>query len=144
MRLYSDRPDILTWGRWRRCPPGAIQAPPSWFFARRNFLQFKDYMPLGEVYQEKYGYTKGRGSKRYTGKHYCGTTAWTQGIKYADRPGLVLDTTGVPLCCQANPPAVGGAVCNGVGVWPGVYFPLVGGNVCECETQKGGIALVFP
>ena len=73
-------------------PAGAIQAPPSWFFARRNFLQFTDEMPLGEVYRVKYPYTKGRGSKRYTGKHYCGTTAWTQGIRYADRPDLWFST----------------------------------------------------
>jgi hypothetical protein len=134
MRLYSDRPDVLTWGRWRRCPPGAIMAPPSWFFSRREYLQFTDDVPLGEVYRTSYGYTKGESDPRLTGQHYCGTTAWSQGITYAERPGLPLDITGMPTCCQALPPAPGGPVIGGVGSWTMV---LQGGAICQCQTVQG-------
>ena len=134
MRLYSDRPDVLTWGHWRRCPPGAHMAPPSWFFSRREYLQFTDEIALGEVYRTRYPYTRGATDPRLTGQHYCGTTAWTQGITYAERPGLALDITGMPTCCQARPPQPGGPVIGGVGSWPGVYSISHGGIVCECET----------
>jgi hypothetical protein len=140
MRLFSDRPDVLTWGRWRWSPPGAITGPPTVFFARRNQLQDEEDRPLGEVYAIQYAYTKGHADPRLTGLHYCGSQAWTQGILYADRPGLELDATGIPLCCSAAAPAPGGGRGGGLGVWGPVRPPVVTPSmpsVCTCATITG-------
>lgn len=142
MRLYADRPDILTWGRWYRCPPGAIDAPASVFYSRRwDDLPYGD-APLGEVYQRYYQWTNGKADPRLTGQHYCGSTAWTQGILYADRPGLVLDATGVPLCCSALAPAPGGVRIGGRGSFaaPPAIFS---GSLCGCGTSHADVS-VFP
>jgi hypothetical protein len=134
MRLYSDRPDILTWGAWHWSPPGAITVPPTVFFARRNALQDEEDRPLGEVYAASYPYTKGRPEPRLTGQHYCGTSAWTEGIPYASRPGLALDASGVPLCCSAPAPAPGGGRGGGQGVWGPVTVRYTPATACNCAS----------
>jgi hypothetical protein len=135
MRLYSDRPDILTWGRWYRCPPGALPAPPSAFTSSQWLKPEAGNPPLGEIYQPRPPYSKLPADPRLTGLHYCGTTAWTEGITYAERPGLPLDITGMPTCCQALPPAPGGPVIGGAGSWDAV---AVMGTVCQCQTVANG------
>ena len=138
MRLYSDRPDILTPGRWHFCPPGAIVAPPSVFFSRRWDDHVYGDDALGEVQQRYYRYYEGVTDPRLTGTHYCGDpSVWLEGIPYAARPGLELDATGMPLCCSALPAAPGGVVLGGLGSWPGVRVTYQGGAVCECETVTG-------
>jgi hypothetical protein len=137
MRLYNDNPGVLTPGRWRFCPPGAILAPATVFNSRRWSLEDDTDYPLGEVYQTHYRYSRGESDPRLTGLHYCGGSAWTQGITYASRPGLVVDATGTPLCCQALPPRPGGVRIGGRGTWPGVVTPIYGGSFCQCETVLG-------
>lgn len=125
MRLYSDRPDILVPGRWYRCPPGA--KPVGWtaFFARRNELQDTVDAPLGEVYQSRYAYSKTPANPRLDGQHACGGPPLLEGIPYADRPGLVLDVTGMPTCCQAAPPPPARLTLCGQGSTPQVYTATV-------------------
>lgn len=137
MRLYADRPDILTWGRWYRCPPGAIAAPASAFYSAQWNKGYPQDSPLGEVYRERPPYSKRPADPRLTGRHYCGTTAWTQGIAYADRPGLATDITGMPLCCQALPPAPGGVAIGGRGIWGPIGIVSQVGSACGCGTASG-------
>jgi hypothetical protein len=140
MRLYPDRPDVLTWGRWHRCPPNAIVAPLSVFFSRQWEKEDEPDQDLGEVYRSSPPWFSGRSDRRLTGLHYCGTRAWLFGIPYAERPGLVLDTTGMPECCQALPPSPPRLVVGGSGT-SSTYFIITGGSVCECETASGGNAV---
>ena len=113
MRLYSDRPDILTPGRWYRCPPTA--QPVGWtaFFARRNELEDHVDAPVGEVYQRQYGYSKSPPNPRLTGTRYCGSAAaWTQGVTYATGT-LPVAQNGLPVCCGVPPRT--SLVLSGVG-----------------------------
>jgi hypothetical protein len=151
MRLYPDRPDVLTYGRWRRCPPGAIDTPTSVFFARRNDLDDTADRPLGEVYQRSYRYSRGESDPRLNGQHYCGSpSVWLSGILYDSRPGLVLDASGVPLCCQAGPPPPARLRLHGRGARVRIgHGPFaLGGHgrrvvtqsslACSCESSLAG------
>lgn len=138
MRLYPDRPDILTWGRWHFSPAGAIVAPPSVFFSRRWDDTIVGDDALGEVQQRYYRYYIGAANPRLTGRHYCGSdSVWVSGIPYAARPGLELDASGTPLCCSPLPAAPGGVRIGGRGVWPGVYQVSLVGSVCQCQGVTG-------
>jgi hypothetical protein len=103
MRLYSDRPDILTPGRWYRCADTA--QPVGWtvFFARRNDLEDRYDPPLGEVYQPHYQYSKVPANPRLTGTTSCGSSsAWTAGILFGSN-ALGVGQNGIPLCCGIQP-----------------------------------------
>lgn len=142
MRLYSDRPDLLTPGRWYRCPPGAQSVGWTAFFARRNELQDTVDAPLGEVYQSRYAYSSAPPNPRLNGLHTCGGPALTEGIPYADRPGLVLDVTGMPQCCQAAPPPPARLTLCGQGSTPLVYDAAVAIDAeYDRPTATGAVAL---
>ncbi len=105
MRLYPDRPDVLTPGRWYFCPPGALvvnrliaAASSRWdFYGAPAVTGVGEVTPVGE-------WVNGRCPPQFQGRHYCGTAdAWLHGIPYADRPGLDLDGDNVPLCCRSKP-----------------------------------------
>ena len=101
MRLYSDRPDILTPGRWHFCPPGAIVAPPSVFFSRRWDDHVYGDDALGEVQQRYYRYYEGVTDPRLTGTHYCGDpSVWLEGIP--TRTGQASSSTRPARRCAAR------------------------------------------
>ena len=77
--------------------------------------------PLGEVYQSRYAYSSTPANARLNGQHVCGGPALTEGMPCADRPGLVLDVTGMPTCCQAAPPPPARLTLCGQGSTPQVY-----------------------
>jgi hypothetical protein len=140
MRLYRDRPDILTRGRWHFCQPGAKVIP--YFHAFGSFVWDwqRPYLspPLGEIPPSQ-GYSKGNRNKRLTGNHFCGDqSAWEQGILYADRTKLAVDSQGVPLCCAPLPQRPGGLVFGGGGLCPagsasgGLVFGGSGFSEPEC------------
>lgn len=113
MRLYPDRPDVLTAGAWHFCAPGARVIPYMDAFVSQNW----DYaiVPdpvVGEV-RGRRTWVSGKPVPGYQGMHFCGTgDAWLHGIPFADRPGLPIDAHGVPVCCKPLPYiANGGNVC---------------------------------
>lgn len=143
MRLYKDRPDILTPGRWRFCPPGAIVTPTSVFFARRNDLDDTGDYALGEVYQRNYSWSNGKTQGRLTGLNYCGSSdVWLNGNLFGET--LPLDQGGIPLCCKLGPPPPNPLLLGGSGrrvrVGHGVLmvgggglgFVKVSASVCTC------------
>ena len=134
MRLYSDRPDVLTWGQWHWCPADAIPAPPSAFVSSIWDQTRAETYPLGEVASSHRKWKSGRGNARLDGQHYCGAAAWLTGIPYAARPGLAVDASGIPLCCQALPAEPGGLVLGGVGTFLGPYQSIEPDVLCGCGT----------
>jgi hypothetical protein len=102
MRLYPDRPDVLTLGRWYWCLPGAQTVPYKHAFASSQWDP-KGYdldVHVGEVARVP-GWVSGATDPRNVGRRFCGTAeAWLGGIPYADRPGLELGTDGLPICCH--------------------------------------------
>jgi hypothetical protein len=105
MRLFSDRPDVLTDGQWFWCPDGAKPIP----FMNRFVSQSQDYKHLegspavGE-YRGRGAWLNGACPPQYTGTHFCGEVeAWQNGILYADRPGLPIGEDGYPSCCPHLP-----------------------------------------
>jgi hypothetical protein len=146
MRLYSDRPDVLTPGEWHFCQEGAKLAQMPHAFGSQIWT------PKGMVIDPSIGEVLGQGpwvngepNSRYVGQHFCGSAdVWLHGIPYADRPGLVLEPDGTPACCHA-PPAVprftsggelaidgeaeGGDVFSGAKATSGNLLPLSLGTV---------------
>ena len=128
MRLYPDRPDVLTTGRWYWCPEGAEELPfphafGSMLFDPPEFKLADDQ--VGEVeWIEK---VRGDGNPRYRGRHHCGAAElYSQGSPFALRGTLPTDGEGVPLCCDAVP-VVGGLAIGGTGEassWADVSFWL--------------------
>lgn len=117
MRLYRDRPDVLTAGRWYWCPEGAKAIP---FMDR--FVSMKwdsdgialDPNQLGEV-EVIPGYTSGVANARLTGQRFCGARdIWENGALYAQRGTPATDVDGVPFCCQEGG-ALGGLAIEGQG-----------------------------
>lgn len=104
------------------------------FFARRNDLEDRYDAPLGEVYQGRYAYSQEPADRRLNGRHRCGDRAWLEGITYADRPGLELDPTGMPLCCQAAPPPPARLILSGQGVVP--TPPPISLSACSCSAAQ--------
>lgn len=105
MRLYHDRPDILTPGRWYFCPPGAKLLPLKHAFASQRWDTKFDLgdPPIGEV-RGSLGWFSGARKPGLTGLHYCGSPeAWLNGIAYAARPGLEIGPLGIPPCCHPPP-----------------------------------------
>lgn len=116
MRLYRDRPDVLTEGRWRWCPEGAEALPFPHAFSPRIYDIAGFHLPddaVGEV--EWIGKCRGDDDPRYTGRHHCGTAdQFLNGSLFAERGSLPVDAEGVPLCCGVAPP-VGGLGLGGEG-----------------------------
>lgn len=116
MRLYPDDPDRLTLGRWAWCPEGAIDLPFEHSFLSSRFDPFswRADPDIGEVGGIQ-GYSSGKITPRYTGKHWCGGVILYQEGSPLDLEGTpAVDEEGVPLCCDA-PPAVGGLAMGGEG-----------------------------
>jgi len=115
MRLYPDRPDVLTAGSWHFCAPGAIPVPychaftsSVWDYDQTQVAQLGEQKPRG-------AWSRGNQLPQFQGRHFCGSIdAWRNGIPYADRPGLALDAQGVPLCCKPVPysAAIVGQCCG--------------------------------
>ena len=107
-RLYRDRPDVLTWGRWYWCPEGAA-AIPGQHRMRSSTHDFDPWVDdsIGEVRQARPLTLPGVPNPRYTGQgHHCGTVAHYQtGSLYAERGTPPTDVEGVPTCCDALPVA---------------------------------------
>lgn len=115
MRLYSDRPDVLTPGRWYFSPEGAKVIPFQHKFGSSSWLPNgrDDSVPLGEV-GARGAWTNGRCPPQFDGTHFCGQqSAWQNGILYADRPGLPADPFGFPLCCKSASAGGGFLAFNG-------------------------------
>lgn len=103
MRLYPDRPDVLVRGSWHFCEPGARVIPfPHAFGSQIWDAKGQDGDPrIGEV-RGFDGYSKGAAVPRFVGQHFCGSPAvWSNGIPYANRPGLTIEPDGTPTCCHA-------------------------------------------
>lgn len=110
MRLYPDRPDVLVWGRWYFCPPGAVAVPFVHAFGSSVWDndKLRDDPPIGEVRGAKQ-WTDGTPPSWALGQHYCGDAdVWANGLPFAEAPGLLLDGDGLPQCCpRPHPPQVG-------------------------------------
>lgn len=116
MRLYSDRPDVLTTGRWYFSPEGAKVIPFQHKFGSSSWLPNgrDDSVPLGEV-GARGAWTNGICPPQFDGSHFCGErSAWQNGILYADRPGLAADPFGFPLCCHSASGGGGFVAFNGM------------------------------
>ncbi len=108
MRLFNDRPDVLTPGQWYFCPPGAKRVPFMDSFVSQNW----DIDPL--TLDPRVGEVRGRGAwrrgdppPRYTGQNTCGTAAqWLNGVPFAQRGLPPRDADGYPTCCVLAPPPV--------------------------------------
>lgn len=113
MRLFRDRPDILTEGRWYWCPPGAIALPFLHAFGGHNWdYDGFDYTDttIGEVDRIP-GYANGIPNPRYTGQRWCGSQeVWARGALFAARGTPAADADGVPFCCQMGAPRGGDQV----------------------------------
>lgn len=117
MRLYPDDPDRLTLGRWAWCPEGAIDLPFEHSFLSSRFDPFSWRVDpdIGEVGGIQ-GYSSGKITPRYTGRHWCGgVILYQEGSPLSLEGTPPVDEEGVPLCCDA-PPAVGGLAMGGEGV----------------------------
>lgn len=100
-RLFQDRPDVLTPGRWHFSPEGAQVLPFPTSFASSEWDNYRvdEQFQIGEV-RNRGAYSRGFPDHRYDGMHFCGDAdVWLNGIPYAGRPGLELGPQGIPLCC---------------------------------------------
>lgn len=110
MRLYRDRPDVLTRGAWHWCPPDAKPIP--YFHLFGSFINDTDPRPfeppLGEV-PIKRGPVREQTSPRYLGQNWCGSEeVWTRGSLYSQRGTPTVDEEGIPTCCLSAPEIPGG------------------------------------
>lgn len=119
MRLFRDRPDVLTEGRWYWCSEDAIPIPFMSKFVSSKWDSdgiATDPMQLGEV-EIIPGYTSGVANARYTGQRFCGAQeVWENGALFAQQGTPLTDEDGVPLCCQ-EVNAVGGLAIEGQGIF---------------------------
>lgn len=117
MRLFKDRPEVLTAGRWYWCPEGAIAIPYMDRFVSSKWDSdgiALDPNQLGEV-EIIPGYTSGVPNARYTGQRFCGAQdVWENGAFFAQQGTPATDEDGVPFCCQ-EAPTVGGLAIEGQG-----------------------------
>lgn len=129
MRLYKDRPDVLTPGRWYFCAPGARVIPFRHSFGSMNWDgKGEDRDPeVGEV-RPRGKWCNGRADVAYDGQHYCGSAdVWLNGISYADRPGLEVNEDGIPLCCHPRVRFIGDLAIDGMSAQGAGSF---GGELC--------------
>lgn len=141
MRLYKDRPDVLTRGKWRWCPPDAKPVPYKHLFGSftNDFDGAEEEPALGEV-PIKQGRTRGEANPRYTGQRVCGHEgAWTQGAVFAQKGSVEVDEEGVPLCCQAGEAGPGGQEENGTANVGGPEVPTEMGMVFSATKGYLGI-----
>lgn len=111
MRLYRDRPDVLTWGRWHWCPAGAIVVPFTHPFCSRYWDPdgWENDGLLGEV-TEPHEYYKGNSHPRLLGRRVCGSQdVWENGSLFSMQGTPIVDTDpdmigtyadGIPRCCR--------------------------------------------
>lgn len=118
MRLFSDRPDVLTPGRWYFCQPGAQWVPFAHAFGSSAWHddEWEEDPPIGEVFQAFIKHRK-KGNPRLAGRKVCGSKkVWQEGVPYSQRGTLGVDDDGVPVCCTPNPflpgPAAAGGSCR--------------------------------
>jgi len=106
MRLFRDRPDVLTEGQWYFCPDGAVSVPFPHSFGSRVWDpdSYKDVdPPLGEVGPQG-PLVDGIPNPRLTGAHFCGAPeVWRNGVPFGTPP-LPVWPDGIPICCQTGPP----------------------------------------
>jgi hypothetical protein len=148
MRLYRDRPDVTTPGRWHWCPPGAVEIP--YFHLFGSFSQDPESVkpltpPVGEV-PRKNGRTRGEANPRYLGQNWCGSQdVWENGALYAQRGTPAVDAEGIPICCTSGPPTPGGATPGGSAVFPSVApGELLGVGVTPAVVTSGVGLLLEP
>ena len=144
MRLYKDRPDVLTLGSWHWCQPGARPLPFTHIFGSRNWLPNYDNVDglLGEV-PGRVGYSKGSASTRLTGQTFCGgQELWQSGSLYSQRGTPATGLDGIPLCCLVRPSSpviglcdpfgeltvAGGGLASGGGLGNGNAVPPLAGD----------------
>lgn len=156
MRLFQDRPDVLTWGQWHFCLPGAKPLP---FFHRWASSVFdpddlRQNPDLGEV-RPRGVWTAGRPDPRLLGQQWCGhPNVWLEGVPLAERGTPVVDGTGLPPCCLPSEGAgqggldLGGTIVleRAVGVdplseggWLVGGYPTVEGETADEPVVIGGI-----
>jgi hypothetical protein len=106
MRLYNDRPEILTPGQWYFCKPGAKLIPYTHAFCSREWDDYRikgDDPLIGEV-GPRGPYTDGVAPDRLDGLHWCGDAeVWRIGVQFGADP-LPRWPDGVPICCDTGPP----------------------------------------
>jgi len=115
MRLYRERPDILTPGRWHWSPPGAVMVPFPHAFASQYWDEETAHVnpSVGEV-KGNLGGCNGFAEERYTGQNVCGSEfIWQHGSLYAQLGTPEVDDDGIPVCCQAVAPGPGGVDLGG-------------------------------
>lgn len=106
MRLFSDRPDVTTPGRWYFCPPGAKYVRFNDRFVSMNWDndRLDGPPPIGE-FAKLSNWSSGVAPPRYKGVNTCGSAAaWLNGVPYAQRGTPAVDVDGYPTCCVLNPP----------------------------------------
>ena len=131
MRLFRDRPDIETIGRWMFCPPGAKPLPFAHPFASQVWDPDREKLdPLvGEV-PGYLGNTDGFASERYLGQNYCGTVYdWQNGSLFAQQGTPKVDDDDIPRCCKKAPKGAGGIDLGGDAVFVGYEAVDVGFDI---------------
>jgi hypothetical protein len=124
-RLFRDRPEVLTPGRWRWCPPGARPVPYLHCYGiSYDNLDREKEPPLGESVLSPRRQYSDYEPTRLTGQGVCGAEGlWREGGLWADRTVLPTRPDGVPTCCPARAieptgDAIGGASVQRMGGTP--------------------------
>ena len=136
MRFYPDRPDVLVWGRWHWCPPGAEPLPFQHPFTSlsqcdRDQVACETTPVLGEVLGSNGVEEVFEDPPGLFGVHFCGEQGqWQNGVPYAQR-GIQAWPDGVPQCCPRLPPDFGGIAVAG----------QVTDNAAGADVAAGGLGL---
>lgn len=108
MRLYKDRPDVLTPGRWVWVDEDAGPMPFATLYASRIWDPdpLQPDQPIGEV-RDTMRWVNGS-STPLPRRGWCGTKQqWQEGSNYADAGLLPLGQQDIPLCCGGSVVIVG-------------------------------------
>lgn len=127
-RLYRDRPEVLTPGRWRWCPPGA-RPVPYWHLYGVSFDNLdRELEPaLGESVLSPRRQYSDREPTRLTGRGVCGSQeVWEGGGLYAERFVLPVRADGLPVCCPALPVEPTGDAVGGESIQRAAGVPAGG------------------
>jgi hypothetical protein len=140
-RLFRDAPDVLTWGRWHFCQPGAGVVPYFHLFGSSNWdWDGRFDPPLGEVGTGPRPWFNGKPIPRVKGTNTCGTREqWEEGSLLSARGTMPVAVDGVPLCCIADPLPPGGDADDGEAVqgW-GILLPAAGGDSDDGQAEQFG------
>lgn len=149
MRLYPDRPDVLTFGTWRRCQPGALLLPVPHAFgsARLRPNDMFDHPLIGEV-RDSIGRAIPPYYSQSPGRRFCGDPSlWANGSPLSARGSLLLGPDGTPACCGAPRDMIfGGVKLGGLPAREVIYVTEGtsgglrdgGGSQAEASTQAEG------